>query len=199
MELRFLKITNLINVLKFLTVSLLISCEIQGQPKGENPNHNFWSYLKHSEPNHFRKWYSLRVHEGDKSSTQETSFLMAWTYLNKSSAIPSHESHTKYKIIGKILWPLALWLDRAGLWRHIITESELFVCQSTKPLIEYLFLFWSTQVISRTVHIGLNVTINDDRRLSILFWDKFLTGMSHLHSLGMYLMSSRSVRCSRMV
>ena len=57
MELWFLKITNLIDVLKFLTVSLLISCEIQGQLKGENPNHNFWPYLKHSEPDHFRMWY----------------------------------------------------------------------------------------------------------------------------------------------
>ena len=56
MELRFLKITNLINVLNFLTVSLLISCEIQGQLKGENPNHNLWPY-EHSEPNHFRKRY----------------------------------------------------------------------------------------------------------------------------------------------
>ena len=44
-------------MMEFLTVSLLISCEIQGQLKGENPNHNFWPYLKYSEPNHFRKWY----------------------------------------------------------------------------------------------------------------------------------------------
>ena len=63
------------------------------------------------------------------------SFFMGLTFLKRYPVIPSHEAHTKDKIFGKIHWPLALWLNRAGLSKHIKTKSELFFAKSRNLLL----------------------------------------------------------------